>query len=270
MMKTNATLNDSKVWELWWRIKLYFMFFIAKLLFIWVLGLMDFPFFLTSNVNINKCVSTLVPISLFFIRSFLSNLSEVCIQTGNWMGNLQPWQNSWNNLKNNLILSLRRGLSLEWLCHSQYRKENSSFIPGYKKKTVTVWIYSVFLQCETVLVLVQIWYVMDSAMCYCRYQKSQYLSSFHQCPQTSITLQFQSQVGAKSSVIDFKNSKSLNLKTIRKSIMILQLQMCPYYYVLVHTSDNPFELLSFPPESKKIEKFLNVWIKIFCSKNHTL
>ena len=57
---------------------------------------------------------------------------------------------------------------------------------------------------------------MDSAMCYCRYQKSQYPSSFHQCPQTSITLQFQSQVWAKSSVIDFKNSKSLNLKTIRK------------------------------------------------------
>ena len=88
---------------------------------------MDFPFSLTSNVNINKCVSTLVPISLFFIRSFLSNLSEVCIQTGNWMCNLQPWQNSWNNLKNNLILSFRRGLSLEWLCHSQYRKENNSY-----------------------------------------------------------------------------------------------------------------------------------------------
>ena len=70
------------------------------------------------------------------------------------------------------------------------------------------------LQCENVLVLVQNCQVMDSAMCYCRYQKSQYLSSFHQCPQTSITLQFQSQVGAKSSVIDFKNSKSLNLKTI--------------------------------------------------------
>ena len=108
------------------------------------------------------------------------------------------------------------------------------------------------LQCENVLVLVQNCQVMDSAMCYCRYQKSQYLSSFHQCPQTSITLQFQSQVGAKSSVIDFKNSKSLNLKTIITKQYYDPTTTnvkCVYTKVLVHTSDNPFELLSFPPET---------------------
>ena len=75
---------------------------------------------------------------------------------------------------------------------------------------------------------------MDSAMCYCRYQKSQYPSSFHQCPQTSITLQFQSQVWAKSSVIDFKNSKSLNLKTIRKQYYDLTTIKTSTYVMYLH------------------------------------